>query len=825
MATTIFHAVNVFPGDGVKTTWDFQFDGVIPDTRSGTAPYLYPKDVKAQEVYNDENGVQIVIQRDVELLAPATIKVLGTPIPLGRNVRIYRDTEVRYPLVDYRDRQVVTEDDLDLSSRQTLFAVMEVTDRSIEAIELAREANVSAGKSSEDSTEALRVAAAAEQKADSAVLASGRAEQVAGQADQKAVQALDAAQAAEDHATNVETLAAAAEQKAQDAVDASAAATQTANQAKATAEGIEAKADTAIATADRAEQKADTAINTANGIDGKADTAIQIANEAKQIATTADGKADQAINTANGIASTADQALLVAGNAKQTADDAAASVLTFDQRILDNKADIAKLQNKKVWLSPIGYSSSTILVGGNLYCSIATNTGYPNLASGLGKNPVFTGASNYFRVPIPSTSPVIKYAQMGFVCFALLENGSLYTWGSSNYGQTGLGHTLAVLSPTLSTMGVQDFYSAPSSCGWPADAGSILVRKADGIYTCGNNARNQLVDGTTANRSVWVKTWDFATRGGVTKMFLFGNYQTQTFIVTADNRLWTGGSNLTGCSGVGHVNTMPAWVDVTDRWGGVTDIAKLVDVQGGSQWLGPAPEATVGQEAVTVMVFTDHIKTCGSNVFGQIGGGGVGGPTQLVPYRVPLTFAPKQVQVMGGGPCGIYALSPTGEVWAWGYNATANLGIPGNVSTGTPTKLAFPTPVKSILSRGYDRSRGGYAYTAFFAMEPVDGVYRLFSLGQNQWGECGIGDVSGQRLPGQVVLPARNPDGSALEVVQIGYNLNSYADSGANTIIALTNAGHIYAWGHNGYQGVHGFGSTEVAAPISMPNSWLKELL
>lgn len=292
MADTIYHAVNIFPGDGVKTQWDFQFDGVIPDAGSGTTPYLFPDDVKAQEVYTDLTGVEVAIDRDVQLVAPATLKVLGDPIVVGHNVRIYRETEVRYPLVDYRDRQVVTEADLDLQARQTLFAVMEVTDTANASAAVASGAAAAAAAATVVANEAKAAADASVATADAAQLAAGQAVALATAADTKSDQALLAAAAAEDHATNVETLAADAQAAAVAAQLAATAATDTASNALSVANAIDAKATSALETADDAEAKADQALLTANSIDAKATEALDTANTAKATADTAKATAD-----------------------------------------------------------------------------------------------------------------------------------------------------------------------------------------------------------------------------------------------------------------------------------------------------------------------------------------------------------------------------------------------------------------------------------------------------------------------------------------------------------------------------------------------------
>lgn len=126
---TTLHATNIYVADGATTDYSFNFEGVQPGDTSGTKPYLYPADVRAAEIYVDENGVEITVERECTLLTPSSVRIAGLPIAASRRVKIYRRTEIRFPLVDYRDRQTVSELDLDLQARQDIFLAAELEDQ------------------------------------------------------------------------------------------------------------------------------------------------------------------------------------------------------------------------------------------------------------------------------------------------------------------------------------------------------------------------------------------------------------------------------------------------------------------------------------------------------------------------------------------------------------------------------------------------------------------------------------------------------------------------------------------------------------------------
>lgn len=139
-------AANIFPADGSRTYWDFEFAGVTPGADSGTTPYLYAADVKALELYRLPDGSRVSAARTVYIdpALPLRANIVGAPIAAGREVKIYRDTEIRFPLVDYRDRQTVSEFDLDLANRQAIFVAQETQDAASDGILLDQHGNFDA---------------------------------------------------------------------------------------------------------------------------------------------------------------------------------------------------------------------------------------------------------------------------------------------------------------------------------------------------------------------------------------------------------------------------------------------------------------------------------------------------------------------------------------------------------------------------------------------------------------------------------------------------------------------------------------------------------
>lgn len=162
-------ASQVFAGNGTQIDWPFSFAGVaVGDLDS--LPYLEASDVKAEEIVPaTESAPEQRIPRTVVLVSATTARV-EPAVAAGRSIRIYRDTQAEYPLVNFQGLQAVSEADLDLANRQLLFVTQETSDR-------ARDVAVEAGRIAADQLEgvytvannAVTVAAAANSTATTAL--------------------------------------------------------------------------------------------------------------------------------------------------------------------------------------------------------------------------------------------------------------------------------------------------------------------------------------------------------------------------------------------------------------------------------------------------------------------------------------------------------------------------------------------------------------------------------------------------------------------------------------------------------------------------------
>lgn len=841
------------PGTGAVMQVEVNFAGQRPDLPNDPAPYLDPANVKAM-IVTEATSTTVEVVRDITItLVNSTTFRTDEIVPLGTILRVYRITDIEFPIVDFVSLQVVSEADLDLQARQTLYAVMESRDAATRAqvyANFAQSVSVEANASAKD---AVEKAEAAVRTADAAALAATNAVQVANQANTKSDEALAAAEAAEEHATNVETLA-------QSAQDAAAAAQQEATDARLAAEnavnianGIDGKADAALEAAQRADTNAAQALSVANGIAATAEAARVTANEAKDAADNAvsvagavDAKAQTALDTANAANVSAQNAVLIAQAAVTSATNAnggvtaangridvlssrvlaletwrtaaTATLTNHDTNITLNYNSIEALKLRAAALEALNAprlpefvlecadNAAMVIVNGELWMSCGSAAVYTNIGVGRGASGLTGryGLDNFQQVPIPSQSPVVQATTNGQNSFALLANGDLYAWGNNGHGQLGLGHTTAQGTPTLSAQGVREIYGHYTNAAYSTAPSKMYIRKDDAIYAAGYNAYGQLGVGDATNRSTWTATWVLAG-APVRKVFNLGADFGCGVILTTDNRMFVCGRNLQGQLGTGNGSDVRNWTDVTAAWGGTAAVAQMTDASGGFGY-----SSTAGDGTCWLAMFSKNVgvRVCGANTYGILGNGNT--TNTVVPFNTPLPSLPVDWMVLGDQPGAIFILGQDKRIYSWGYcDSNGQLGRGLTTSNATPGALPL-TNVAALLSRGQSQYGYGFVYAAFVLLE--SGV--VMGWGANGYGTAGAGDTAVSLVPRRVLLPYREPDGSVMVPHALFYQNGSQAAGGPGTIGMFTKAGNLYAWGHNGQQQLSGQGAASASEVV-----------
>ncbi|HEY1640474.1 MAG TPA: hypothetical protein VGG35_07295 [Streptosporangiaceae bacterium] len=161
----------------------------------------------------------------------------------------------------------------------------------------------------------------------------------------------------------------------------------------------------------------------------------------------------------------------------------------------------------------------------------------------------------------------------------------------------------------------------------------------------------------------------------------------------------------------------------------------------------------------------------GLNASGQLGDGTT--TSRLRPERIRLPAGVRLKTVRAGVGFAL-ALTAGGKMLAWGYNGDGALGTGSTANHHQPVWVRLPAGVKvTAISAGYNSSLA------------LTSTGRVLSWGDGNEGQLGDGARTRRELPGYVRLPKH----TKIKSIAAG-NANGYA---------VTTAGRLLAWGFGGY--------------------------
>ena len=313
---------------------------------------------------------------------------------------------------------------------------------------------------------------------------------------------------------------------------------------------------------------------------------------------------------------------------------------------------------------------------------------------------------------------------------AALRDGQLYGWGRNNYGQTGLGMTTKIAD----VMGHPDIPMLMHSA--PKDLVSIkfnqnhsLALDAKGqVYSWGEDISGQLGRGNTG-RNNCSKTedcrLDIGAIDGIDNAVIVAAGYKHNLVLTKDGSVWAFGANTQGQ--LGNATTINSSTPVKVDFSAAADVGHIVQVVAsanssyalddkGQVWgwgsdayanLGRGQECNKANNCVNINATPIRINvvTADANLVNSIA------PT---PEYAPVL---EKVTQLAAGRDHVLALTNKEAVYAWGLNASSQIGYNGEKFNGTegawantiltPTKLSWFTDKN--IRRIYANGNASYA--------------------------------------------------------------------------------------------------------------------
>lgn len=262
--------------------------------------------------------------------------------------------------------------------------------------------------------------------------------------------------------------------------------------------------------------------------------------------------------------------------------------------------------------------------------------------------------------------------------FALTPAGVMYAWGLNNWGQLGTGDQVPRSSPVAVVGGLTFASIVPGAQN--GSLATFALTPAGVLYAWGDNSTSQLGVGDQNARSSPTLVLGGLTFKQVISCAAF------TLGLTTSGQAYAWGTNTGSAMGIGPIVSVSSPVAVL---GGLTFVQLFTDT--GSNSYG--------------LTASGQVYAWGLNAAGQCGDGTTTIRSSPVLVLGGLTISTLSAGMGTLGPqTTVFATTPTGLLYAWGYGLTGGLG------NGTVLNASSPVLVSGGLSV---KTQGSFFKTSY----------------------------------------------------------------------------------------------------------------
>uniref|UniRef100_A0A7N8YDG2 Regulator of chromosome condensation (RCC1) and BTB (POZ) domain containing protein 2 n=1 Tax=Mastacembelus armatus TaxID=205130 RepID=A0A7N8YDG2_9TELE len=246
---------------------------------------------------------------------------------------------------------------------------------------------------------------------------------------------------------------------------------------------------------------------------------------------------------------------------------------------------------------------------------------------------------------------------------------------------------------------------------------------------------------------------------------IFGSAANEALYVTVNDEVFALGTNCSGCLGLGDLQSTiePRRIDVLCG-------KKIVSLSYGT---GPH---------VVIATADGEVFAWGHNGYSQLGNGTTN--HGLTPALVSTNLLTKRVTEVACGSHHTIALTTDGEVYAWGYNNSGQVGSGSTANQPTPRRVSSCLQNKVVVN---------IACGQLCSMAVLDNG-EVYGWGYNCNGQLGLGNNGNQQTPCRIAA-LQGVNIVQVRSVFVTRMVEVAACHTSHTSAAKTQSGQVFMWG------------------------------
>ena len=473
---------------------------------------------------------------------------------------------------------------------------------------------------------------------------------------------------------------------------------------------------------------------------------------------------------------------------------------------------------KGFWYTTLAAGYSHVLASTDVFSSPFTfpsaSYGWGSNTSGqVGINAVSTVVSSPTVIYAAGTTPVWQFISAGNVhSIGIASGGSnvLYAWGLNTSGQLGNSTITTVSSPVVV---IYSSLLIGNSGTISAGSSHSLAVTSTGLYGWGDNASAEAgIQYVTSPTQVGTSSWSYIASGtnhslGITTAGVLyswgdntggelGNYsvvkQSSPVAVSAPSVIYTWSKISSGGShsiAIRSDGTLWAWgFNTSGQLGNlsVTTVNSPVLVSGPP--LASWSSISAGISHSIGITTTGLLYAWGANASYQLGVGNTTPVSSPILVSGPATTSWSFIATSEASQHNL-AISTTGLLYGWGVNTSGQVGNSSITTPTSPVLVSGPATTSwSVIAAGGNHSLG------------ITSTGRLYAWGLNTSGQVGVATLTTVSSPVLVSGPATT-------------SWRSIAGGGIHSL-AITTTGILYGWGLNTAGQVGNASLTTVSSPV-----------